>query len=640
MSKGIQESPNWVGYKLKPKMKGGQPITKPNGKPKMDKIPVNPHTGNYAKTNDPKTWADFDTAVAAMKTYKLNGVGLVFTKELGVVGIDLDDCVNEDGLLNDFALAIVAQLNSYTEYSPSGDGVHILVHGSIPHALKNGVIEMYDNGRFFTYTDKCVPNCETHIRNRQSELDQLFEQITRKAEPKDTPLRALVVANPLDDRTLLEKARTATNGVKFNRLWQGDFSEYTSQSEADYAFCHMLAFWTGNDETAIDRLFRQSNLFRSKWDEQHYSNGATYGEQTIAKAIANTTKVYQPLNGHGPETAVNTNHSKLARQDNNETSLSFSTFADIDREVASIEWAWPNWLSYGYCHLLASESGIGKSYLALRIAACFIGGDDWPDGTPFEGKTGCVIWCEGEAAQVLNKERAKTLGLPLDKLILPNENPFEDTIARNTEHQQRLTALSWLPDVQFIIVDSLSGIDPKDENSSEKLSIVKWFAQLARDTKKPILITHHLNKPFLGNNKVTLNRLRGSSAIPQVTRLVWALDVPDPTLPDKKRLSVIKNNLARFPEPIGLEIGETGISFGDAPVPPQQETKTQQAIDLFLALLGNGSMFATDLQDAFEREGISWATARNVSKKLGIKKKKQKGSNGKWIWSLPEPSED
>ncbi|MEF8824842.1 MAG: hypothetical protein V5A27_00620, partial [Halapricum sp.] len=101
----------------------------------------------------------------------------------------------------------------------------------------------------------------------------------------------------MEDEQLLSKARNAKNGEKFARLWRGNTSGYESQSEADMALCSLLAFWTGGDHDRIDRLFRESGLMREKWDEVHFSDGSTYGEKTVERAVAGTSEVYDPGSG-------------------------------------------------------------------------------------------------------------------------------------------------------------------------------------------------------------------------------------------------------------------------------------------------------------------------------------------------------
>lgn len=102
----------------------------------------------------------------------------------------------------------------------------------------------------------------------------------------------------LDDAELIDRAHKAANGGKFSRLWAGDWegAGYPSQSEADLALAEILAFWTGGDPERIDRLFRQSGLYRDKWARPDYR------DRTIARALSMTTEFYnqeKPQDGNG-----------------------------------------------------------------------------------------------------------------------------------------------------------------------------------------------------------------------------------------------------------------------------------------------------------------------------------------------------
>jgi hypothetical protein len=70
------------------------------------------------------------------------------------------------------------------------------------------------------------------------------------------------------------------------------------------SLCDKLAFWTNRDSAQMDRLFRRSGLYRIKWDEVHYASGETYGQHTIAEAIAKTVSGYT---GSGRPSALLTN---------------------------------------------------------------------------------------------------------------------------------------------------------------------------------------------------------------------------------------------------------------------------------------------------------------------------------------------
>ena len=97
----------------------------------------------------------------------------------------------------------------------------------------------------------------------------------------------------LDDAALSEKIRRSRNGSAFSELWAGDISGYKSHSEADIALCNQLAFWTNKDAGRIDRLFRQSGLYREdKWNRQQ--SGSTYGALTIQNAINTAQRTYDP----------------------------------------------------------------------------------------------------------------------------------------------------------------------------------------------------------------------------------------------------------------------------------------------------------------------------------------------------------
>jgi hypothetical protein len=110
---------------------------------------------------------------------------------------------------------------------------------------------------------------------------------------------------PLSDEELIAKARESGDGESFAKLWDGDGEgDFGSQSEADLSLCNRLAFWSGRNREQMDRLFRQSKLFRPIWDERHQADGATYGEETLTKAIDATENVYSP-DGSDPVFAFN-----------------------------------------------------------------------------------------------------------------------------------------------------------------------------------------------------------------------------------------------------------------------------------------------------------------------------------------------
>lgn len=315
-----------------------------------------------------------------------------------------------------------------------------------------------------------------------------------------------------------------------------------------------------------------------------------------------------------------------------------ATWADLEGVLGPITWDWQPWLPQGMLTILAGESGSGKSALALRLGACYLRGDAWPDGMPYGGQVKRILWCEAEAAQAVNFERAKKWGLPMDHIFTPFANPLVDIRLDEAGHQAALRVLAEREDIGLIVIDSLRGANTKDENSSETMGMVKWLAELARDSGKPILLTHHLRKRGVFDlDGVDLERLRGSSAIVQAARVVWALDTPDAQDKANKRLQVVKSNLAKFPDPVGMTISDIGVTFGIAPEPPRIETVADKAADLLLALLSDDPMQSDNLRTEVEKAGVSWRSAQRAKAKLGIVSIKRE--DGRWYWSLPARDE-
>ncbi|WP_277554058.1 phage NrS-1 polymerase family protein [Halobaculum limi] len=297
---------------------------------KLTKVPIDPSTGGYASTTDSATWASFNAARAAAADE--DGLGFVFTAPDTLVGVDLDACRDPNsGALDTDARAIVECLDSFTEVSPSGTGVHVIAAGSLPDGRnRHGTVEMYDEGRFFTVTGDHLSETPLTVERRPSELQAVHAEYVAAATPADdrggapTDRSASAATQPgLSDDELLDRARTAANGEKFTRLFDGSTAGYPSQSEADMALCSLLAFWTGGDEAQMDRLFRESGLFRGKWDDVHFADGATYGGRTIERAVAGTSEFYEPP-ATDSWTAFDTNESGT-RHNETETTVGDDT---------------------------------------------------------------------------------------------------------------------------------------------------------------------------------------------------------------------------------------------------------------------------------------------------------------------------
>ncbi len=260
---------------------------------KQTKVPINPLTGGRAMSNNPATWGTFYDAIECLdKTTELKGIGFMFNGD-GILGVDLDHCRNpETGTVEDFAKEIISTLDSYTETSQSGNGIHILCYGKLPEGKRRkGDVEMYESGRFFVMTGNVVDDAHMDVEDRTEELAAVHKKYlsdTKKAKIVNNSVETVL---NLDENEIIQKAMNAKNGSLFSKLYSGSWKGiYGSQSEADMAFCNMLAFWCGRDYTMMDRIFRKSGMYRDKWDEKR--GQWTYGEKTLNEAINGCSEVY------------------------------------------------------------------------------------------------------------------------------------------------------------------------------------------------------------------------------------------------------------------------------------------------------------------------------------------------------------
>ena len=259
---------------------------------KIRKVPVNARTGGGAMSNNPDTWADYETAVSAAHNY--NGIGFMFAN--GYFGVDIDgadDAIHDyqHGETGNIVSEFIHTLGSYAEYSVSGKGLHIICKGSLPpNGRRKGNVEMYESGRFFIMTGKSASEY-MEIINATEAIKPLHEKyIGGGSEPigRQQPQTAT-----LSEREIIEAACNSKQGGMFSDLYNGNWEAYSaSQSEADMSFCNMLAFWCACDEALMDSIFKTSGLMRDKWNRKQ--SGSTYGAITIDKAIKGCAKVYEP----------------------------------------------------------------------------------------------------------------------------------------------------------------------------------------------------------------------------------------------------------------------------------------------------------------------------------------------------------
>lgn len=136
--------------------------------------------GRNARTNDPGDFVTYDEANAAS-----DKIAFVIQPDDELTGIDLDNCLDDSGMLRPWAQPIVARLAavSFAEISPSGNGIKFLTRASkSPGASclrkfgdQKQQLECYDFNRFWTITKDTYAGCD-QIGDGQEVIDWICQE--------------------------------------------------------------------------------------------------------------------------------------------------------------------------------------------------------------------------------------------------------------------------------------------------------------------------------------------------------------------------------------------------------------------------------------------------------------------------------
>lgn len=254
---------------------------KPTKKPLSAKGGV---TGTNKKYQN--TWVSYEEALSSAKEHKFSGIG--FIVPVGYYFLDIDHRDKHDNLTNH----LLVRHNSYAEHSVSKNGLHIygkcdisqlpITDGKLDkrYYTKNPYnhLELYIGGitnRFAVFTGDTVSDRPV-TEGTAAVLTTLEKDMLRK-----TSVNCHQASR--DDREIFDiicNLHKDKNSAKFVRLYDtGDITGFASASEADLSLCSMIAFRTGDNADLIDAIFRESALYRDKWEREDYRTA------TIEKAV-------------------------------------------------------------------------------------------------------------------------------------------------------------------------------------------------------------------------------------------------------------------------------------------------------------------------------------------------------------------
>ena len=291
----MKNKPNWVVVRTRENKETGR----------LDKFLIDVHTDKFAESDNPETWADFDTACKYAKEH--GGVALAYALDGtdGIACIDLDHCVGKDGKRSALADEVLSKCGkTYTEHSVSGRGIHVFGRtkgADLRSFSKEGDMEYYQDRHFITTTGDGAGYSRLESFDAPEMKSLLERKLERRTEWKNVG-KGEAGLTQMDDRELLEKAFSAKNGDTVKRLYNGEDLRH-NHSNSDMSLMNYLAFYSGGNVEQMTRIFATSGLYRP-------DKPASYYEYTAIKAAKDTPHYTPPRASNSAPKAANGGNSK------------------------------------------------------------------------------------------------------------------------------------------------------------------------------------------------------------------------------------------------------------------------------------------------------------------------------------------
>ncbi len=510
----LKSLPQWVVWMYEPPSKPAS---------KWRKIPYTPYA-KRASTSDPKTWRDYSSALSCYQAGGYDGIGFVFKAGGGLVGMDVDNCRDpETGVILEWVRKFIAVFDSYSEVSVSGVGIHLLIRASFPQneQKRQGHIEMYQEGRFFTMTG-CPVHARTTIESRDAALEELRAKIFVKPATVQT---GAVSTLTYKDAQILELAARETNGPAFQALYGGDAetsgrylrSDGTVDlSRADYGLLGYLKHYT-RDPEQLERLMRGSKLNRPKWDERRGTT--TWIAYTIDRSLreqgdfAPSAPIHHNGNRKGgltPEPDTTAEQKEAPEEDEESTTQPDDAATDEElprpryilhhvseafQPQPPIPWVIEGMLACGSVALFVGTGGSKKTYSLLDLAACVANGLPW---LKFPTVQGPVLVIDEESGDRRLKHRFMEVMRAHEASELTPI--WYTTIAgfnlRNPVDVAHVSGLIEQVQPSLVIMDALVDLMPGgDENAAQDVHpVFHALRQMAEHYQCAIIVVHHSGK--------------------------------------------------------------------------------------------------------------------------------------------------
>jgi len=338
------------------------------------------------------------------------------------------------------------------------------------------------------------------------------------------------------------------------------------------------------------------------------------------------------------------------------TSLNAVTAAAIT--PVPLRWLWRDRLPLGKLCVIAGPPGLGKSVLAVNIAAAISSGRPFGDEQPSIPGNVLMVSAEDDAGDTL-RPRLEEAGADLDCVYIEQGVIRTDAKGRTSQHAfvdlsdvgtiER--AVRDIGDVRLVVLDPISAYFGRTDahSTSEVRALLQPLSAMAQRYACSVVLIAHLNKSSGGS---ALNRVNGAVGLVAAARVAHCV-VRDPEDSERRLFLPLKSNLGpdrgglayRIIAPRGVpilqwEVGCVAVTADQ--VMAQSDgggggvrSDLDDAKQFLNELLKDGPCESKDVQREARSAGISEATLRRAKEALKVVAAKAFGS-GRWRWRLPD----
>jgi hypothetical protein len=308
---------------------------------------------------------------------------------------------------------------------------------------------------------------------------------------------------------------------------------------------------------------------------------------------------------------------------------------------------WEPYLAPGTLAVLDGDPGVGKTFLALDLAARLSRGGPLPDGQRLDRPYSTLFISAEDCAADTLRPRAEAAGADLERLFLiaPDLGPLPEfpddlpALEETVRHHR----------ISFIVLDPLAAFTPARSGNGDRAvrETLKRLADLAVRLDCLVLLHRHLTKYgglrwlYRGLGRVgtapavrtglLLARHPADPALRVLTRTVPAAGPPAPSLTFWLAAGYEDQPTLRWQGPSDLTAGDLLGTRRTGELWPRE-----RAIEWLRYELRNGVRRAAELFAAASAAGITRRTLERAKRDLGVESRQVwRGGTNEWVWSAP-----